>query len=64
MLKKFNVFPLLFNNNKIFIGHTGRKFATLIDDEDPEKYEIRFKDKQDRSPLEELKKKERGDYRI
>ena len=64
MLKKFNVFPFLFNKHKIFIPNTRRKFATLIDDDYPEKYEIRFKDKQDSSPLEDLKKKERGEYKI
>jgi hypothetical protein len=60
MMKKFNLFPLLFNKSKILLPFTGRRFATLLDDDDPGKYEIRFKDKQDRNPIDELKKKERG----
>ena len=58
MMKKINLFNLqLYKKRNLFC--ISKKHLAMTIDEDPEKMELRFKDKQDRNPLDELKKKEK-----
>ncbi len=58
-MKKINLFNLQLHNKHNPFSFCKKHFAMTIDD-DPEKMELRFKDKQDRNPIDELKKKEKG----
>ena len=59
MMKKINLFNLKLHKKHNLFSFCLKNFAITIDD-DPDKMELRFKDKKDGNPIDELKRKEKG----